>query len=123
MSLLGYIVWLVFGGLVAAIGYFFLGCVWCLSIIGIPIGLQCFKFAELAFCPFDKEVRYGGGTGSFLLNIVWLFLGGLEMALGLAGIGLVLCITVIGIPFGLQFFKLAKLALMPLGAEIIEVED
>lgn len=118
MSTLGNIIWLILGGLVAAFGYTVVGFVYCISIIGIPIGVQCFKFAKLSLCPFGREVRYGGGAGSFLLNIIWLFFGGLEMAIGFAGWGLVLCITIVGIPFGLQFFKLAKLSLMPLGAEV-----
>lgn len=94
------------------------GILWCISIIGIPVGVQCFKFAGLAFFPFGKDVVYGGGTGSFLMNIVWLIFGGVEITLASAVIGCVLCCTIIGIPFGLQCFKLAKLSLMPFGAEI-----
>ena len=95
------------------------GCLWCISIIGIPIGLQCFKFAGLAFFPFGKEVVYGGGTISFLANIIWLIVSGIPMAVGNAVVGLICCITIIGIPFGKQFFKIAKLSLMPFGAEVI----
>ena len=91
---------------------------WSITIVGIPIGRQCFKFASLAFFPFGKEVQYGGGAVSLLLNIVWLILSGLPLALGAAVNGLVLCCTIIGIPFGMQCFKLAKLALMPFGAEV-----
>lgn len=80
--------------------------------------MQCFKFAALSFFPFGKEVRYGGGAGSFLLNLIWLIVSGLPLAIESALIGVVLCITVIGIPFGLQQFKLAKLALMPFGSEV-----
>ena len=94
------------------------GCLWCITIIGIPVGMQCFKFAALSFFPFGKEVRYGGGAGSFLLNLIWLIVSGLPLAIESALIGVVLCITVIGIPFGLQQFKLAKLALMPFGSEV-----
>ena len=79
---------------------------------------HCFKFAALSFFPFGKEVRYGGGAGSFLLNLIWLIVSGLPLAIESALIGVVLCITVIGIPFGLQQFKLAKLALMPFGSEV-----
>lgn len=111
--------WLIFGGLISAIGWFVLGCIWCLSIVGIPIGMQCFKFATLSLSPFGKEIQYGGGAGKFILNIIWIFLGGIEMALGHAVCGLILCISIIGIPFGLQHFKFAKLALMPLGATIV----
>ena len=74
--------------------------------------------AKLSFCPFGKEVRYGGGAVSLLVNILWLIFGGVEMALEFAVFGLLLCVTIIGIPFGMQMFKLAKLALMPFGAEV-----
>lgn len=79
---------------------------------------SCFKFAGLSFFPFGKEVVYGGGAGSFLLNVVWLILSGLPLALEHAALGAVLCVTIIGVPFGLQHFKLAKLALMPFGAVV-----
>lgn len=94
------------------------GALWCLTIVGIPVGVQCFKFAELAFFPFGKEVRLGGGAGSALLNLLWLIFGGLALAAEAAVIGVLFCITVIGIPFGIQCFKIAKLALMPFGADI-----
>ena len=80
--------------------------------------MQCFKIAGLTFFPFGKEVQYGGGAGSFLLNLVWLILSGLPLALEHVVCGAFLCVTVIGIPFGMQHFKLAKLALMPFGAEV-----
>ena len=82
------------------------------------MGLQCFKLASLSFFPFGKEVRYGGGTVSFLVNVIWILVSGLPLALEHLAWGLLLCLTVIGIPFGLQQFKLAKLALMPFGAEV-----
>lgn len=82
------------------------------------MGLQCFKFASLSFFPFGKEVVYGGGAGSFLLNIIWLVVSGLPLAIESVVMGALLCMTVVGIPFGLQQFKLAKLALMPFGSEI-----
>ena len=118
MGCLGNLLWFVCGGMISGRCWCMAGCLWCITVIGIPIGLQCFKFASLSFFPFGKEVRYGGGAGSFLLNIIWLLVTGLPMALEHALTGLMLCITVIGIPFGLQQFKLAKLALMPFGAEI-----
>ena len=80
--------------------------------------MQCFKFASLSFFPFGKEVRYGGGVGSLLLNIIWLILSGIPLALEHLAWGCLLCVTVVGIPFGMQQFKLAKLALMPFGAEV-----
>lgn len=95
-----------------------MGCLWCITVVGIPVGLQCFKFAALSFFPFGKEVRYGGGAGSFLLNIIWLLVSGLPLAMEHLVLGVGLCITIIGIPFGVQQFKLAKLALMPFGADV-----
>ena len=78
----------------------------------------CFKFAGLAFFPFGKEIEYGGGAVSLIANIFWLILTGIPMAVANAVWGCVLCITIIGIPFGKQFFKFAKLALMPFGAVV-----
>ncbi len=92
---------------------------WCITIVGIPVGMQCFKFAQLSFFPFGKEVRYGGGPVSLLLNIVWIVVGGIPLALGAVILGFLFCVTIIGIPFGVQCFKLAKLAMMPFGASIV----
>lgn len=118
MSILGNILWFVCGGLLSGLAWVLSGCLWCITIIGIPIGLQCFKFASLAFFPFGKEVVYGGGAVSLLANIVWLIVSGIPMAVGNAVIGVVCCITIIGIPFDRQFFKIAKLALLPFGATV-----
>lgn len=119
MGCLGNVLWLICGGLLSGLSWFLAGCLWCITIIGMPIGIQCFKFASLSLCPFGKEVRYGGGAGSLILNMIWLLVSGFPLALEHFVLGLVLCVTVIGIPFGLQQFKLAKLALMPFGSEII----
>lgn len=118
MNCLGNLLWFIFGGFLAGLSWLLAGCLWCITIIGIPVGVQCFKLAVLSFFPFGKEVRYGGGAGSLLLNILWLLVSGLPLAVEHAVFGSVLCVTVIGIPFGLQQFKLAKLALMPFGAEV-----
>lgn len=120
MSIFGNIIWFLFGGFLAGLVWTLFGLLWCLTIIGIPLGLQCFKFALLSLFPFGKDIEYGGGAGSFLMNVFWLLLGGIEIAITHAVFGLILCCTIIGIPFGLQHFKLAKLALMPFGAHIIE---
>ena len=118
MKFLGNLLWLIFGGLVTSFLWLVLGCLWCITIIGIPVGKQCFKFAKLSLVPFGKEIVYGGGTASVLLNILWLIFGGLEFAIGFFALGCVFCITIIGIPFGLQYFKFAKLSLMPFGATV-----
>lgn len=118
MGYLGNIIWFLCGGFLSGLGWILSGILWCITIVGIPVGMQCFKFAELAFFPFGKEIRYGGGAGSLLLNIIWMIVTGIPMAIASAVFGLLLCITVIGIPFGLQHFKIAKLALMPFGSTI-----
>ena len=120
MTLIGNLLWLLLGGIVSGLMWLFSGILWCITIIGIPYGRQCFKFAALAFCPFGKEVVYGGGAVSFIANLIWILFFGIEMALVNAFIGMLLCITIIGIPFGKQFFKIAKLALMPFGAKVIK---
>ena len=95
------------------------GLLWCIPIIGIPVGLQCFKFASLSLFPFGKEILYAGGAPSLLLNILWLVFSGLPLAIGHAIWGCLLCITIVGIPFGLQFFKIARLALFPFGSQVV----
>ena len=118
MGCLGNILWFIFGGFVSGISWCLAGVLWCITIVGIPIGTQCFKLAGLSFFPFGKEVCYGGGPGSLILNILWLLISGLPLAIEHLALGLLLCVTIIGIPFGLQQFKLAKLALMPFGATV-----
>ena len=118
MNCLGNVLWFIFGGFVSGLSWLLAGCLWCITIVGIPIGRQCFKFAGLAFFPFGKEIEYGGGAVSMIANIFWLIVTGIPMALANAVWGCVLCITIIGIPFGKQFFKFAKLALMPFGAVV-----
>ena len=118
MGCLGNLLWFIFGGALSGLSWCLAGCLWCISIVGIPVGVQCFKFASLSFFPCGKEVRYGGGAVSLLLNIIWLLVSGLPLAAEHLTLGLVLCFTVIGIPFGLQQFKLARLALMPFGAQV-----
>lgn len=81
MGCLGNIIWFLFGGCIMGLGWLLTGVLWCLTIVGIPIGIQCFKFAKLAFFPFGKEICYGGGAGSLLLNIIWLLVSGLPLAL------------------------------------------
>lgn len=118
MGCLGNLLWFVFGGFFLGMGWLIAGILWCISIVGIPIGMQCFKFASLAFFPFGKEIEYGGGGVSLLLNIIWILISGMELALEAAVIGCIFCITIVGIPFGLQCFKIAKLALMPFGSRV-----
>lgn len=118
MGCLGNLLWFLLGGFWMGLGWMIEGILWSITIIGIPIGKQCFKFASLSFFPFGKEVEYGGGAGSLVLNIIWLIVTGIPMAVESAILGCVLCITIIGIPFGMQCFKIAKLSLMPFGSSI-----
>lgn len=119
MSIFGNILWLIFGGLFTAIGWFLAGILCCITIIGIPIGLQCFKFEKMVILPFGTEIYYGNlGSGSIILNVIWILICGIELAITSLGMGIVCCLTVIGIPFGIQHFKFAGLALLPFGAEI-----
>ncbi|KAB8288403.1 Inner membrane component domain-containing protein [Bifidobacterium ramosum] len=121
MRLLGNILWLILGGLFLSLGWAVIGLLLCVSIVGIPLGLQAFKMAELTLTPFGRTVIYRGGVGSMLANVVWVVLVGWWMAIGYVGAGLANCITIVGIPFGIQSFKMAKLALWPFGADIVSV--
>lgn len=119
MNFLGNLIWLLFGGIVAAIVWFLAGLILCVTIIGIPFGVQCFKISGFVLWPFGKEIELGNfGAGGLLLNILWLIFFGWEFAIAHLIIGLIFCMTIIGIPFGLQHFKLAKLRLIPFGAKI-----
>ena len=80
MGCLGNLIWIICGGLLSALSWVAAGCLWCITIIGIPVGIQCFKLASLSLCPFGKDVHYGGGTGSFLLNIIWFIVSGWALA-------------------------------------------
>lgn len=122
MSVLGNLIWFLLGGFIPAILWFIFGALWSITIIGIPVGIQCFKMAGLQLFPFGKDVSYESmGAVSFLVNLLWIFIGGIELAAVNVVIGLLLCMTVIGIPFGLQNFKMAKLSLMPFGARVVRV--
>jgi uncharacterized membrane protein YccF (DUF307 family) len=121
MKLLGNIIWLVFGGIFISIGYLLASIPLIITIIGIPFGIQTIKLAMLALFPFGRTVKDSGNSGGCLcliMNIIWLVFGGLEICLSHLFLGLLFCITIIGIPFGKQHFKLAALALTPFGKEI-----
>jgi len=122
MNLLGNIVWLLFGGLLAALGYFIGGLALCLTIVGIPWGLQCFKLASLVLWPFgQKVVSNSSDTGclSVFCNIIWIIFGGWYTALVHLVMGIILFITIIGIPWARQHFKLIEISLMPFGKRIV----
>lgn len=119
MGCLGNVLWFILCGLWQGLAWTAAGILWCITIVGIPIGMQCFKIASLVFFPFGKDVVYGGGAVSFIANVFWIIISGIPLALGAVLNGLLLCCTIIGIPFGMQCFKFAKLALMPFGAMVV----
>lgn len=122
MKILGNIFWLILGGFAISVYYAIIGLLFCCTIVGIPFGLQLIKMAGFAFWPFGRQVVSGendNGCLSIFMNILWIFLGGIEIALLHFGFGLVCCLTIIGIPFGLQHFKMGILAVIPFGKEIV----
>lgn len=123
MNFLLNIIWIVFGGFLIAIEYILSSVTMMLTIIGIPFGLQTIKLAVVALTPFGSKVLSAPASSSsgcinFLLNIIWWFVGGIPIALTHLGLGVLFCISLIGIPFGIQHFKLARLAFMPFGKMI-----
>lgn len=119
MSFLGNLIWLILGGFILALAWALAGLLLCLTVIGLPFGLQCFKIAGLVLLPFGREVQLGNfGVGGLVLNLLWLLLFGWELAVGHLILGALFCVTLIGIPFGLQHFKFAQLSLMPFGAVV-----
>ena len=119
LGLLFNIIWICTGGLITAIGFFATGVICYITIIGIPLGRQAFKMASLTLAPFGRTIVYGGGAPSLVANVFWLILGGWWSALCYLLEGCAFCVTIVGIPFGLQLFKMAKLALLPFGAQVI----
>ena len=122
MSILGNLIWFIFGGFILGLVYMFGGLVLCLTIVGIPFGLQIMKLGAFAMWPFGGEVvqlERPMGCLSLFLNVLWIVFGGIEVALSHLALGVAFCVTIIGIPFGLQHFKLMMLALLPFGHEVI----
>ncbi len=123
--MLGNIIWIVFGGFFLALEYFLVGIMFCISIIGIPFGLQSIKMAHLSLFPFGRTsvlTEKGSGILYTLMNILWLLTGGICISLTHLILGLFFCLTIIGIPFGLQHFKLMAVAFTPFGRKIIPIE-
>ena len=121
MKFIGNIFWLLLGGIIISLYYAVMGLLFCITIIGIPFGLQLFKIAGLALWPFGHEVVAGPddtGCLAVVMNIIWILCGGIEIALLHLGFGIACCITIVGIPFGLQHFKMMILAFVPFGKQI-----
>ena len=119
ISFLGNIIWVIFGGFWTAIEWLIAGIFMCITIIGIPFGIQSFKIASFALWPFGRDIQRGTtGVGKLLLNLIWILFGGWYIAVGHLVFALLLAVTIIGIPFAVQHFKLAGIALAPFGAII-----
>ena len=121
MNFFGNIMWFILGGCIVSLCYFLVGAVFCLTIIGIPFGIQLFKIGLFALWPFGSEVvsdTNDGGCLAILMNVLWILFGGIEIALLHVTFGIFCCITIVGIPFGLQHFKMAVLAVVPFGKKI-----
>jgi uncharacterized membrane protein YccF (DUF307 family) len=124
MSFLGNIIWLLFGGIIIAIEYFIGSIILMITIVGIPFGVQTLKMGALAIWPFGRDTRVqarASGCLYILMNVIWLLCGGIWIAVSHLVVGMLLCITIIGIPFGLQHFKLTAIALNPFGRDIVNI--
>lgn len=122
MNLVLNIIWIICGGFIICLEYILSSLLLMCTIVGIPFGIQTFKLGILSLCPFGCEVRStptAGGCLGTLMNVLWIFLGGIWICISHLLLGLLLCITIIGIPFGRQHFKLATLALTPFGKEVV----
>lgn len=122
MKFLGNLVWLLFGGLLTALMYWVAGLVMCITIVGIPFGVQLFKIGTLSLWPFGHELVPTANEGScmqLIFNILWIVLGWWEIALTHLTFGLILCCTIVGVPWGVQHFKLAIGSLLPFGKEVV----
>ncbi|MCR4825100.1 MAG: YccF domain-containing protein [Bacteroidales bacterium] len=121
MKFLGNLLWLILGGFLVALIYYIVGLLLCITIVGIPFGYQLFKLGTYALWPFGHELVDGPnepGCLSVVMNLLWILLGWWEIALVHLVCGLLLCVTVIGLPWGLQHFKMALNAIFPFGKEI-----
>ena len=120
------ILWFIFGGFEICLMWCISGVILCCTICGIPAGIQCFKIGCFALCPFGRKIvpKEGGYDGcDMCLNIIWVILAGLWIAIVEGLFGVILCITIIGIPFGLQHFKIAQIAFMPFGSRIVDMDE
>ena len=121
MSLLGNVLWILTGGFLVALFYFFGGLMLCLTIVGIPFGVQLFKLGVLSLLPFGRDIEttgFASGCLGVIMNLIWIMAGGIELVVVHLILALVLAITVIGLPFAKQHVKMARLALMPFGSVI-----
>jgi uncharacterized membrane protein YccF (DUF307 family) len=124
MSIVLNIVWFILGGFLIALAYILGGILLCLTIIGIPFGIQCFKLSLLAMAPFGQEIREKeppGGALAVIMNVIWIILPGLELALIHLFLALFFAITIIGLPFAAQHLKMTRLAILPFGYRAVDI--
>ena len=125
MNLLLNIIWLVLGGFIVVLAYLLGGILLCITIIGIPFGIQSFKLAGLALAPFGREVREKeppSGALAVIMNILWIILPGLELAVFHLVMALIFALTIIGLPIAAQHLKMTRLALLPFGFEVRDMD-
>jgi len=122
MSLIGNILWFLLFGLEMGLAWIVTGLVFCCTIIGIPYGVASFRIAMFAFFPFGKDIVPSDNAGActFLLNVIWVIFAGIWLWLGSVFAGMVFCCTIIGIPFGIACFRIAKVSFAPLGKKIVD---
>jgi uncharacterized membrane protein YccF (DUF307 family) len=124
MDLLLNIIWLILGGFIVVFAYLLGGILLCVTIIGIPFGIQCFKLAGLALMPFGREIREKeppGGALAVIMNVIWIILPGLELAVFHLVMALLFAVTIIGLPLAAQHLKMTRLAILPFGFEVREM--
>lgn len=123
MSFLLNILWFILGGFLISLAYILGGILLCITIIGIPFGIQCFKLSVLGMAPFGHEIRETeppGGAVSVIMNVIWIILPGLELALMHLFLAAFFAITIIGLPFAAQHLKMTRLAILPFGFRVVE---
>ncbi len=125
MRLVLNLLWLVLSGFWMFLAYVVVGVLFCLTIIGIPFGVAAFRVGLFALWPFGRMVvaKPGAGAGSAIGNVFWFVLAGLWLAIGHAASGVLLCLTIIGIPLGLANFKLIPVSLLPLGKDVVPTDS
>jgi uncharacterized membrane protein YccF (DUF307 family) len=118
------VLWLILSGIWMFLAYLVVGVLWCITIIGIPFGIASFRIAGYALWPFGRTIvdKPGAGAGSVIGNVIWIIFAGLWLAIGHIVSGIALCITIIGIPFGIANFKMVPISLVPLGKDIVSTD-
>ena len=121
MATLGNVLWFLFAGLWLGLSWLISGLIFCCTLIGIPYGIASFRIAQFAFFPFGKDVIKSDSAGvcTFLLNVVWVVFAGLWLWIVAVISGIIFCCTIIGIPFGIACFRIAKVSFAPLGKKVV----